>query len=100
MRVDNCRQVDFAGADLLFQNGRYSALDGLAFNMSSPKVPVTILVRMSWIDNHGILGLVVDNQVRVVITTPLPWLPYQTQAYRGWRLLSPHLTYTYCDYTL
>jgi hypothetical protein len=54
MRVDYCSQVDLARTDLLFQNGRYSLLNGLALVMSSFETWMIILFGMSWIDNNGI----------------------------------------------
>jgi hypothetical protein len=54
MCVDNCSKVDLAGADLFFQNGRYSSLNGSAFSMSSLEDRMRILFGMSWIDNHSV----------------------------------------------
>ena len=61
MRIDNCSQVDLAGADLLIQNGSYSSLNVLAFTIPPFKTRVSILFRMGWIDNHSIFCLVIDN---------------------------------------
>lgn len=55
MCVNNCSDVDLARTDLLFQNGRYSLLNGLALAMSSFETRMIILFGMGWIDNNGIL---------------------------------------------
>ena len=71
MRINNSREVDLARVDLFLQHRRNS--DTLLSMNSSLNQTNLLLGGICWIDNDRILGLVVYNEIGVVVTTPSPW---------------------------
>jgi len=76
--VDNGRQVDLAVLDGLLEHGDDPASSILSVNMSmvanGDEMMLLSLFRVRRVDDHGILGLLVLDQVGVVIATTHPYI--------------------------
>ena len=72
MCIDNRREIDLAGINLLLQHRAHSSKCFQFLFLESNEFQV-ILRNVGWIDYHSILGLFVYNKVGIVVVGPQPY---------------------------
>ena len=72
MRVDDGCELDRILTNSLLQNRGDPVEVLVGEGLTSTEWMRNSLSRVSWINDNGLLGLIVDNQVGVVVTTTRP----------------------------